>query len=496
MAPKTPPNTALDGAPSRHPDAILWIVLAAYLMFVLDVSVVVTALPEIRRTLDFSTASLSWVQNAYALAFGGLLLLGARAGDILGRRGVFMAGVAIFTVASLAAGLAQSSGWLLTARAAQGVGAAIAAPSVLALLQTTFPEGPQRARAIGLYSAVAGAGGVLGLILSGVITDLASWRWSLLINVPIGTVLVALVPRYLPETPRHRGHFDLPGALAVTIGMTALVYGFVRAAEDGWGTTGTLASLAVGVALLGAFVAIEREAVQPIVPLRLFASRQRSGAYLSRIAMLGGLMTTFFVFTQYLQGVRDLSPLMTGVVFCAMSAPQFVAVRNVARLIATYSERAVLLGGLTIAVIGVAWLSRATETTAYFPGILVPLALFGIGTGVAFVPLTTAGIAGVDAQDAGAASGLVNTAHQLGGSLGLAVLTTIFTAAERHAAEQPINGLTRQAQAAHGLTHAVSSTIVGCAAFLLVALGVAAIATRPGAVRYRHGQAEQAGAAS
>ena len=271
-----------DQATAPNPNFILAIILGCYLMIILDVSVVITALPNIHRDLGFSDSALSWVQNAYALTFGGLLLLGARAGDLLGRRRVFVAGIALFTAASMLGGLAQSETWLLAARALQGVGAAIAAPSTLALLTISFPEGSERTRAIALYSAVASAGASIGLVLGGMLTSWISWRWSLFINVPIGVVLVALAPRYLPETDRHTGQFDLAGAATSTLGMSALVYGLVRAAETSWGNAVALGSFALAALMLVAFVAIEKRARQPITPLRLFASRERVGAYAAR----------------------------------------------------------------------------------------------------------------------------------------------------------------------------------------------------------------------
>src|SRR6201996_7093049 len=255
-------RTANAGA--ANPAMVLAIILGCYLMVVLDASVVITALPDIRTDLGFSVAGLSWVQNIYALAFGGLLLLGARMGDLLGRRQVFVGGIALFTVASMLGGLAQSETWLLAARALQGVGAAIAAPSTLALLTVSFPEGSERTRAIALYSAVASAGASIGLVLGGMLTTWISWRWGLFINVPIGLVLVSLAPAYLPETERHTGEFDLAGAATSTLGMSALVYGLVRGAETSWGGRVALGAVAAAALMLAAFVAVERRARQPI----------------------------------------------------------------------------------------------------------------------------------------------------------------------------------------------------------------------------------------
>ncbi|MDX6599849.1 MAG: hypothetical protein QOE87_3736 [Gaiellales bacterium] len=454
------PNTA----------AILGIILATYLMIVLDVSVVIAALPKIQSSLHFSATSLSWVQSAYTLSFGGLLLLGARAGDILGRRRMLVAGIVLFTLASLAGGLAPSAAWLLGARAVQGIGAAIAAPSTLALLTTTFREGRERTRAIAYYSAVAGGGGSVGLVLGGMLTDWISWRWGLFVNVPLGLAIVLLAPRFLPETERRGGRFDVTGALTSTIGMTALVYGFVRAASNGWLDRFTLASFAAGAFLLAAFVVTEKRAEQPITPLHLFASRQRSGAYIARVLVTGGMFSSFFFMTQYLQRVDGYSALQAGLAFLPMTAVMFAMGRVVPSLVRRFGNTPVLIAGLTLAVLGLAWLSRLTAGTGYFPHIAVPLAILGIGIGIAFAPLTTAGIAGVAAGDAGAASGLLNVSQQLGGSLGLGILITLFAAAEGGPASS----------ARQQLAHAISVSLTGSVVFLALALAVVvALVRRP-----------------
>jgi EmrB/QacA subfamily drug resistance transporter len=459
---------ATGAAPTHNPTLVLGIILATYLMIVLDVSVVITALPSIHTALDFSVADLSWVQNAYTLTFGGLLLLGARAGDILGRRRVFVIGIAVFTVASLLAGLAQSSTWLLAARALQGLGAAIAAPSALALLTTSFPEGHERTRALAAYSAVAGGGGSAGLVLGGMLTDWVSWRWGLFINVPIGALMMYAAPRVLPETERRPGRFDLTGALTSTLGMSAVVYGFVRAASDGWGDDITVASFAAGVAMLVAFVINEMRAEQPITPLRLFASRERSGAYVARILVVGAMFSMFFFLTQYLQGVAGYNPLEAGVAFLPMTAVMFSMVQAVPRLTRRIGSSPLLIGGLALDLAGMAWLSRLSESTAFFPGIALPMVMMGIGMGAALTPLTAAGIAGVQPDDAGAASGVVNVAHQLGGSLGLGILVTVFASAERSAGGGP----------QHALADAVSSAVTGSAIFLALGLAVVLVVMR------------------
>lgn len=440
----------------------LAIILASYLMIVLDISIVINALPKIHHALGFSSTGLSWVQNAYTLSFGGLLLLGARAGDILGRRRMFVLGIALFTVASLAAGLAQSAAWLLAARSLQGVGAAIAAPSTLALLTASFPEGPERTRAVAYYGAVAGGGGSVGLVLGGVLTDWLSWRWGLFINAPIGIALILAAPRVLPESERRTGHFDLAGAASSTLGMFALVYGIVRAATNGWSDRLTVASLAGGVLLLALFVVNERRALQPITPLHLFRSRERAGAYLARILFVGAMFGQFFFLTQFLQSVLGYSPLEAGVAFLPLTLVMFSMVFVVPRLSARLGSARLLAGGIATALVAMTWLSQLSAGTSYLTGVAIPMVILGIGAGAAFTPLTSLGVAGVAAEDAGAASGLVNVAHQLGGSLGLGVLVTVFASATPST----------------GLAHAISTALTAGAGMLALALVVVLVVIR------------------
>jgi len=457
----------------------LAIILGCYLMIILDISVVITALPSIHRDLGLSTTGLSWVQNAYTLTFGGLLLLGARAGDILGRRRVFIAGIALFTFASMLGGVAQSPAWLLGARALQGVGAAIAAPSTLALLTVSFPEGPERTRAVAWYSAVAGAGGSIGLLLGGMLTSWISWRCGLFINVPLGAALIWLAPRHLPETPRHQGRFDLPGALSSTIGMTALVYGLVRAAEDGWGNSLTLAAFATAATLLAYFVVGERRAEQPITPLRLFASRERVGAYLARILVVGAMYSTFFFLTQYLQVVQGYGALAAGSAFLPMTLSVFAMVRVVPRVAPRVGELRVLAGGLLVALAGMLWLGQISPGADYLTQMAAPLILLGVGLGSALTPLTTAGVAGVADADAGAASGLVNVAHQLGGTLGVGALVTVFAAASSGAGP-------------HALVEGVPTVLAGAAILIALSLTTVIAVMRPRLLPAKHAEAEVA----
>jgi MFS family permease len=297
----------------------LAIVLCAQLMIILDMTVVNIALPSIARGLHFSAPSLSWVLNAYTLTFGGLLLLGGRAGDILGRRRVFMAGIALFTAASLAGGMATSPGWLLAARAIQGAGGAIASPAVLALITASFTEGRERTRALGLYTAVAMGGASLGLVLGGVITEWVSWRWVLFVNVPIGAAVLLFAPRFLGESQRLPGRFDIAGALTSTAGMVTLVYAFIRAASSGWHDALALGSFGAAAVLLGLFLVIETRARQPITPLRLFAHGGRSGSYVARLLLVAGMFGMFFFLTQLVQDVLRFSPLRAGIAFLPMT---------------------------------------------------------------------------------------------------------------------------------------------------------------------------------
>jgi EmrB/QacA subfamily drug resistance transporter len=455
---------------------LLAVILGSYLMIVLDLSIVINALPRIHHALGFSATGLSWVQNAYTLTFGGLLLLGARAGDILGRRRMFVVGISLFSLASLAAGAAQSAAWLLAARGIQGVGAAVAAPSTLALLMTSFPEGRERTRAVAYYAAVGGGGGSVGLVLGGILTSWASWRWGLFINVPIGAALVLAAPRVLRETERRTGRFDLAGAVTSTVGMFAIVYGIVRAGNAGWGDRITVGSLIGGLLLMIAFVVNERRAEQPITPLRLFASRERVGAYAARVLFVGAMFGQFFFVTQYLQGVLGFSPIKAGLAFLPLTLVVFAMTQAVPGLVARFGNPRVLIGGIALALFGMAWLSRIGADTPYTTGIAIPMAILGLGAAAAFTPLTTAGVAGVASEDAGAASGLVNVAHQLGGSLGLGVLVTVFASAQ---APAHVRELASASPRPLGLAHAISTSLMAGTAMLALALGVVVLLLRP-----------------
>ena len=452
-----------------RPVAALVLVLSAQLMVILDMTIVNVALPSIERGLHFSATSLSWVLNAYALTFGGLLLLGGRAGDILGRRRVFLTGIVVFTLSSLAAGLASSPAWLIGARALQGVGGAIASPAALALVVSAFPEGRSRNKAMALYAAIASGGASLGLVLGGAITQWESWRWAFFINLPVGIIVAACSPFLLAETPRRPGHFDLAGALTSVTGMAALVYAFIRAASDGWSDPATLAALALAGTGLAAFALTETRAAQPVTPLRLFADGQRSASYAARLLLVGGMFGMFYFATQFLQVVLGFSPVQAGLAFLPMTVLIFGVSRVAARLLGRFPPIPLAVAGIVPVIAGMAWLSRVSPGTAYFPGIVGPMILFGAGIGLAFVPLTTAALAGVRPEDSGAASSMVNVTQQVGGALGLAVLVTVFGAAS--------HGASGHEALVHGMASAFAIATVFDVGALLV-MASAAVAAR------------------
>lgn len=457
---------------ARHPIAILVVILLSYFMVLLDNSVIFTALPSLEADLGLGPGELSWVQDAYTLVFGGLLLLGARAGDLLGRRGVFVAGLAIFAAASLAIGLAPSGGWLIGARAVQGVGAAIVAPTSLALLTATFPAGRERARAVALYGATAGIGASLGMVVGGACAELLSWRAGFFLNVPIGVAMIVLAPRYLPETARATGRFDLVGALTATLGVGSLVFAIITAAEQGWTATPTLVAGAVGILLLVGFVVNESVAPQPILPLRLLRSRVRVGAYLARLLYMGAMIGFFFFTTQFLQDVLGFTPLQAGLGFLPMTVVNFAVALAVTRIVRAIGAGPPLVAGIVLTLVGVAWLSRVVPESDYLTAVAAPMLLIGAGQGLAFAPLTAAGIAGVAAADAGAASGLVNTFHQVGMSLGLGVLVVV--AAGAHGTD-----------AAASVAAEVAAALTAAAVLLALCAIVAAVLVLPPLVRER-----------
>ncbi|MFF9135475.1 MFS transporter [Streptomyces sp. NPDC014776] len=421
-----------------HPGIALTVIAACQLMVVLDATIVNIALPHIQDALKFSTTDLTWVVSAYTLTFGGLLLLGARAGDILGRRRVFMTGILLFTFASLLGGLAQEPWQLLAARALQGMGGAIASPTSLALITTTFPEGPERNRAFGVFAAVSAGGGAIGLLAGGMLTEWLDWRWVLFVNVPIGVLIASLAPLYINESERHPGRFDIAGALTSTAGMASLVYGFIRAAEEGWRDSLTLGSFAAAFVLLVAFVLIERRAKEPITPLKMFADRNRSGTYVIMLSLAAAMFGMFFYIVLFVQNVLGYSPIQAGIAFLPVTVAIAVGAGLSQRFLPVLGPKPFLLTGSALVTVGLIWQATISPDSTYVGGVLGPMLVFGFGMGLNFVTVTVTAVSGVAPQEAGAASGLLNATQQVGGSLGLSILTTVFGSASRDEAQKQL----------------------------------------------------------
>ncbi|WP_097878560.1 MFS transporter, partial [Streptomyces sp. ms184] len=428
----TPTATAHD----RHRSGLALLVIAScQLMVVLDVTIVNIALPHMQKDLGFSTENLSWVVNAYTLTFGGLLLLGGRLGDILGRRRVFIFGVLLFVFASLLGGLSQEGWQLLAARSLQGVGGAIASPTALSLITTTFREGPERNRAFGVFAGVSAGGSAIGLLAGGMLVEWLDWRWVLFVNVPIGLLIAFATPRFIPESERHPGHFDFLGALTSTAGMVLLVYGFIRASEDGWTEGLTLGSFAAAVVLLAVFIMIERGSKQPITPLWMFRDRNRAGSYAMMLSLAAALFGMFFFLTLFVQNVLDFSPLRAGLAFLPVSAVIAVSAGLTSQLLPRWGPKPFMVVGALLAAIGLGWLTLTDVHSSYLGSILGPMLVFGFGMGMQFVSLTLMAVSGVAPREAGAASGILNATQQVGGSLGLSILVTTFGTASRNEAK-------------------------------------------------------------
>ena len=418
------------GTPPRRLGLALAVIATAQLMVVLDETIVNVALPHIQAALRFSGSNLEWVVNAYALAFGGLLLLGGRSGDLLGRRRVFITGILLFSFASLLGGFATDQAWLLAARALQGVGGAFAAPTALSLIVVNFPEGPPRNRAMGVYAAMSVAGGAVGMIAGGLLVNYASWRWVLFVNVPIGLVVALLAPRVLGESQRRRGQFDLPGAITGSLGLAALVYGLSSAATSPsgvshWDDTKVIASLAAAAVLLVAFGVIEARSRHALVPIRVLRSRDRSGSYLIMLCAGAALFGMFFFLTLFLQNVWGYSALKTGVAYLPMIATVMGGSAVASQVVNRIGARPLLLAGAAVTTGGLFWMSRITEHSHYASGPLGPTMVAGLGLGLIFVPLSLVALTKVADHDAGVASSLLNTGQQVGGSIGLAILGTV-----------------------------------------------------------------------
>ena len=445
----------------------LAVILAAQMMVWVDATIVNVALPHIQHSLHFSRSTLSWVLNAYTLTFGGLLLLGARAGDLMGRRRVFLAGIGLFSLSSLAGGFAQTSWMLVAARAVQGIGAAVAVPAALALLATLFPDGPARVRAIGLFTIVSVMGGAIGLVAGGMLTEWATWRWVMLVNVPVGLAVLLLARMVLSETPRREGRFDLAGATTSTVGMTGVVLGLVEAGSDGWSSPVTIGSLVAGLLLIVAFVRIETGAEEPILPLRLLRHPTRMSANVSRGLASAGSFALLFFLTQFLQEIQHYSPLRTGFAFLPIPVSVLLSSQFTIRvLVGRVPGRILMMAGTALAGSGLVLASFISAGTPY-PQVAVSLAMFGTGLGLAFISMTTAGLADVAPADAGAASGLINVTQQLGGALGLAVLVTVFDAVAGGLSRSSFAPATATARSA--IVHGVDVAFLAAAGFVLTA---------------------------
>ena len=414
----------------RRPGLALAVIATTQLMVALDLTIVTVALPHIQTALGFSGSNLEWVVNAYAVAFGGLLLLGGRSGDLLGRRRILIAGLLVFVLASLAGGLATDQAWLITARALQGAGAAMAAPTALSLIAVTFPEGPRRNRAMAVYSAMAILGIVVGLVAGGLLVTYASWRWVMFVNVPIGLAVAAVAIRVLPTSGRRTGRFDLPGALTATAGVAALVYGLSNAATtpDGvshWGDARVVAALAAAVVLLVAFAVIETRSTDPLLPVRVLRSRDRSGAYLITLCIGIALFSMFFFLTLFVQDVWGYSALKTGLAYLPFVPVILAATVAGQQGVTRIGARPLLAAGSAIAAGAMFWLSRITEHSTFADGMLGPEMLLGAGLGLLFVTVFLVGLTKVNNNDTGVASSLINVGQQVGGSIGLAILGTV-----------------------------------------------------------------------
>jgi EmrB/QacA subfamily drug resistance transporter len=465
----------------RHPGLALLVIATAQLMVVLDSTIVIVAQPHIQTALGFSDSGLEWVTNAYALAFGGLLLLGGRAGDLLGRRRMFVVGLLLFSAASLAGGLATSQAWLLTARTVQGAGAAIVAPAALALIATTFPEGPRRSRAMGVYAAMSGVGGAFGLIAGGLLVTYASWQWVLFVNVPIGVAAALAVPAALPRTARRPGRLDLPGAITGTGGVAALVYGLSNAAAgpDGkshWGDGKVVAALTASVVLLAAFAVIETRSRDALLPTRLLRSRDRLGANLIMLGVGTAMFGVFFFINLFVQEVWGYSPLRAGVAFLPLTIVLLVASAAAGVLVPRIGARPLLLVGGVAGAGGLYWLSRVTEHGTYTGGLLGPSLVTGAGLGLLFVPLPLVALAGVAEADSGVASSLLNAGRQVGGSIGLAVLGTIaWTVVADSARAQAVTATRATSTAAWRVAAYRHALAVGFDRAFLVAAAIAVL---------------------
>ena len=446
----------------------LILLCVAQFVVVLDASIVNVALPSIGKGLHFSEQDLPWVVNAYVIAFGGFLLLGGRAADLLGRRRVFMAGLLVVAVASLAAGFAANQGQLIAARAAQGLGAAIISPAALSIVTTLFRDGAERNKALGAWGAVAGSAGAVGVLLGGVLTDGLGWEWVLWVNVPVSLVALALTPGLIPESRSESAtrHFDAAGAISITAGLSVLAYALLDASSAGWGSTKIISLLALSVALIGAFVVIELRSEAPLAPFRIFRLRTLTGANVVGILLGASLFSMFFFISLYMQQVLGYSPIHTGLSYLPLAVTIIVAAGLGGQLVTRFGFKPILAAGMLFVALGLVWFSRISASGGFITDILGPSLLAAIGLGFGFVTSTIAAVSGVQEREQGLASGLINTSQQIGGALGLAVLSTIATSRTHHVMASDTSSLHT------ALTDGFQSAFLGGA--VIAALGFAA----------------------
>lgn len=459
-----------DAAPSDSRKWWAFALLAmAQFVVVLDASIVNVALPSIGADLQFSQDDLSWVVNAYTLFFGGFLLLGGRMADLLGRRLILMVGLGLFALASLAGGLATNDIQLVIARAVQGLGAALMSPAALSLVTTMFTEGAERNKALGIWGAVAGSGGAVGVLLGGMLTEWLSWEWVLFVNVPIGLVVAAFVPRWIAESRADSAHrsFDLAGAVSVTAGLAILVYGVVNAVDAGWGSTETVVLLSVAVLLLAAFVAIESRAKAPLMPLGTFRLRTLSASNVVGLLIGMALFSMFFFISLYMQRVLGMDALETGLAYLPLALSIIVAAGAASQFVTKLGFKPVLIFGLGLVTVGLVWFAQVSAGGSYVADVLFPSIIAGAGLGFSFVPVTIGAVAGTKPHEAGLASGLINTSQQVGGALGVAILSSVA-----------FSGLPAETADPVALTNGFSDAFLVGAGFAAFAVLVAAFAIR------------------
>ena len=477
------PTEERDLGPDPRRFIVLAVVAIAQLMLVLDASVVIVALPSAQRTLHISIENRQWVVSAYTLAFGSLLLLGGRVADYLGRRRIFVIGLLGFVVASAVGGLAQDSAMLFAARALQGAFAALMAPAALSILTVTFTEPHERARAFGVYGGISGGGAAIGLILGGMLTQLASWRWTLLINVPIGLIAAMAAVRVIRESRGQSGRgYDLSGAIAVTAGLFLLVYGFTMAGSHGWSAPTTVGLLVGSALVLAIFVIIELRAAHPLLPLRVVLDRNRGGAFLTSLLVGCAMLGTFLFLTYFFQGTLHYSALKTGFAFLPFSAGIVIGAALSSRLLTAVGPRPLMVVGLLLAGSGLAWFTRLTADSGYVAHVLPAVIVVSIGMGLTFVPMSSTALAGIDGKDAGVSSALVNATQQIGSSLGTALLNTVAAAsASAYLAVNAHHAGARLEAPVHGYTTGFTVS----AALIFVAAAVTAVMIRTSATSLR-----------